>query len=995
MFFSNSNDYLDIIDVIDSKKDNDDIFLITSTEKLSQKYNFDLLQNSGHAFNNTNIYSFNNFISELFEKNYKSKVIDELQYNNLIINSLNSSDNKDNYNFIKQIGSQINGLRRDGINSDILFENLNDKANKSQFDTDKLSSLANILKNYERSLNSKNLTDLHTALKIITNDIENQEYLINKTFIFDEFILFSIPELEFLKSIAQDNKIIIRTNWDNINPENRFILISDLLEIGLKLFDSHSNEIKTSEINDKIGFVLELESLSKKQQNIELFKYSNIREEVFGVTQLVKYLLNKKGLQPSEICVVSRQSDDYSQLFKEFFADNKIPTNINDRLELSKSPVITSIISILEAIDSDFSFDSLEGLLASPYVDLGIENKSNILSLAKTFRIIGGIPDKGFTQFLDILRTRIVLYEKANQSNDNYFLSREEKSLLLLNEKFTRINNLFKDIDQKKDYTTTEFIELLYLCLSRFNIKQSILKLDKFVTNYDSDFTNKVFYTEKIESDSRALYKFTELIDKIAVLDDFDFKKPLSEHLKSLKGLLSITKFQIREKKKFGVDVTSIEQVRGLDYKVKILVGAVENKLPLPFGTDKLLGLVLPDSEERHYYNEYMQFYDFINDNTKKYIFRYHSDDSQIAIESHFISPFINVNYHISNELNSTISDINPTEEWQKSIINIRDTIDSFDTGNKDNNTRLLEFLNSNDLNVTLNMTDNEIENAITNTTFSVTELNSITSYKYDHFYERVLGLKKPDDIEIYFTRLEFGNLIHSVTENTLIQFKSQIKTQPFECNDREYFNETFKVSVNDKNGLIELFKNNLSDVLGRYKNKHKYYELEKIYLLGDDNKDGLLVLWFDKLLSDIISENNFSILAMEHKFNDVSIELEGKQFKFKGKIDRIDISDDRKYYKIIDYKTSEPSKQDSTQLIVYSEVVKKLLKECGYNSEPKELQYFYFNYNEKYKSNVIINDKELEKIHEKLINLINLNYSKFKENTMFESMEMNLLKRN
>ena len=124
---------------------------------------------------------------------------------------------------------------------------------------------------------------------------------------------------------------------------------------------------------------------------------------------------------------------------------------------------------------------------------------------------------------------------------------------------------------------------------------------------------------------------------------------------------MSITKFQIREKKKFGVDVTSIEQIRGLDYKVKILVGAVENKLPLPFGTDKLLGLMLPDTEERHYYNEYMQFVDFMNDDTKKYIFRYHENDNQISVDSHFLKSFIAEEYYNYEDVGSNLADLNFT----------------------------------------------------------------------------------------------------------------------------------------------------------------------------------------------------------------------------------------------------------------------------------------------------------------------------------------------
>ena len=993
MFFSNAKTYISKSEIIDNKRDNDNSFIITSTEKLSQKYNFDLLAKSDKAFNQTNIYSFNNFISNLYESNYNSEVIDELQYNNLIINSLSESDNKDNYNFIKQVGSQINGLRRDGITSKILFDNLNEKANKEEFDSDKLQSIAKILHNYEDRLLDKGLTDLHLALKTLTEEFENKKFFENQLFIFDEFILFSQPELEFLEALSKSNTIIVNTNWNNSFTKSNMILYTDLKNIGLKLFDYNIEEqvIDCTVVIDK--YSKHLKELSINQTNIELYNYSNIREEVYGVTQLVKHLLLKENYLPSEICVVSRQSDDYSQLFKEFFADNKIPTNINDRLELSKSPVISSIVNVLEAIVSDFNFASLENVLAAPYLDLGISNKSNILSLAKKFRIIGGIPGKGFVQFLDILRTRIELYKKTNQDIDDFHLNLDERNLYSLNEKFEKINSLFKDIDQVKEYTTSDFVKLLYTIISRFKVKKSILELDRYVTKNNSDFTNKVYYTEKIESDSRALYKFTELIDKLASLDMSNSKQPLFNHVNNLKGLLSITKFQIREKKKYGVDITSIEQVRGLDYKVKILVGAVENKLPLPFGTDKLFGLLLPDSEERHYYNEFMQFYDFIDDDTKKYIFRYHKNDAQLAIESQFISYFNN-NTTPENEIESTLGDINPTEIWQKSIINRRDTIDSFDTGNEENNERLKNFKNSGDLNVCRKLTEEEIDKELSKKVFNISELNSIKFDKHNHFYERILKLENSEDIEIYFTRLELGNIIHKVTENTFLQFKALTNKKTFVSKGKQHFESSFKIETKDKAKVIDLFKMNLKDTLGRFENKHKYYELERFYLLGDDNQQGLLVMWFEELINEIVEDDEFSILALEYNFDNVSIELNGKQIKFKGKVDRIDISDDMKSFKIIDYKTSESSTPNNTQLIVYSEIVIKLLKECGYEVQPEALQYFYFNYKENYKSNVKYGDKELEKIYKELVDLINLNYSAFTENKLFMSKEVKLLKR-
>ena len=340
------------------------------------------------------------------------------------------------------------------------------------------------------------------------------------------------------------------------------------------------------------------------------------------------------------------------------------------------------------------------------------------------------------------------------------------------------------------------------------------------------------------------------------------------------------------------------------------------------------------------------------------------------------------------------MSDINPTEQWQKSIINSRDIINSFDTGNKEDNQRLMNFRNSEDLNVCLNLTDEVIEQEFSRRIFNISELNSIRFNKYNHFYENIIKLENSEDIEIYFTRLELGNIIHKATENTFLQFRANTDNKIFVSSGKNHFENSFKIKEKDKEKVIDLFKINLNDILGRFENKHKYYELERFYLLGYDNQQGLLVLWFDELISDIIKDDDFSILALEYKFDDVTIDLNGKQIKFKGKIDRIDISDDMKSFKIIDYKTKEPSNKNNTQLIIYSKIVEKLLEECGYETQSKELQYFYFNFKENYKASIKYCDKDLEKIYSDLVNLINLNYSEFTENKQFEKKDIKLLKR-
>ena len=138
---------------IANKIEGDSNFLVSSTEKISIKWNSKLLKETGKAFHSTDILSYRKFIKYLSNNYLKSDIIDELVENELIIKSIELSSSEKlkskNYNYISQIASIIRGLREDGIRAKNLRDDVLDSIDKGKYDNERLDNLYSIMFAYE------------------------------------------------------------------------------------------------------------------------------------------------------------------------------------------------------------------------------------------------------------------------------------------------------------------------------------------------------------------------------------------------------------------------------------------------------------------------------------------------------------------------------------------------------------------------------------------------------------------------------------------------------------------------------------------------------------------------------------------------------------------------------------------------------------------------------------------------------------------------------
>lgn len=1030
MFLSNrkinSNSIICSSEFIENKKSNDNSILVNSTEKISQKYNVLLLQKTQQALHTSDVFSFKSFISFVIKQHFGFEIIDEITENELIIKSViegtgNSFQN--NYNYFTQISAIIKGLREDGIRSNNLKDDLINNLEHQQYDVNKLSNLIQIMQNFEFQLEITNSIDYPKAMDLIISNINNIKYLKEKQILFNEFQSFRKPDLDLINELSKYNEIIVTSNFSlengpYIGDKNFFVF--DLKSLGFKLYESKEKEIDIKEFEKDLGYNGSLELIAKnRNEKYNLHSYINIREEVYGITKLVKHLLLNPSLnyKPSDICVVSRDVEAYSLLIREFFADNDIPANISDRYKLSKSPVAVVIVNILEVVINNYSYDSLKQILDSAYINTGIKKPKQLLNLAKKYRIIGGLPESTIETFILQLNGRLKNINIAKYSGENsenfkqYFFDLEIAEIENITENFSELASKFKNFDNSKLYSIDEFINLIRRIIKDFKIEEQILKLRDRFNKEGINFNEKLFFSERIEKDARALYKFLETLDKLRKIEiSNDIKYSLFDLVEKLKGIMSITRYSIREKKGFGVDVTSIEQTRGIDYKVKIMTGAVEGMMPVVFKTDRLIGKIMIESELRHYYQEFIQFFEFINDKDAEiYIFTHREDNTQSRITSHFLSPIENDDY-------SNIYLDNAGLEWQNSIINEREKLLSIDIDKVQEYENIIKrnerFRKSEDMDFDIFVNELDLAGLIENESFSATEITSFKSYCYNYFYERKLKLNSNPDIEIFLNNLELGNLIHQSIDSTINAFVSKYQDRikkNLVPNDNKYpILKLIKLENIDRVEILLLFKKTAVDLLSKYDSQHQFFAIESIFLIGDDNNSGILIKWFESIIERHITGSNL-ILASEFKFKDIRIDHIAISVNFSGTIDRIDISEDLKEIQVIDYKLSD-STDDGLQLVIYAKVIQKLLLEVyNIDTEIIELTYDSFKFSSKNEeSEGVINKlekkdnkpEEIDKLFCKVLDLVKqiflLDFSsvKSKHQEDFMSKEIKLLKR-
>ncbi|MBM2816393.1 MAG: 1 protein [Ignavibacteria bacterium] len=993
----------------------DDFIILLPTGKAVQRLSAETIRlyykSTGKPSPKPSIYTLQGFVSNIFSRLFDSKnyrLISDAYRLALFEEAIEKSqlkffiskDKTPSHAIVQKLASIIYGLREDGIKPGDIEKDiiLPDNIISEVFDIERLKDVHRVYEKYIEILGDYYL-DFPRILELVTTKLKTQFtgpslydelfpeksletepydklFPIKKYIVVYGFSEFRLPEQEFLACFARSPvPLAVHIDYSDDNGPlfgNLKNTVQKLKSEGLMLKSSttgFSENISRSHYLRRWLFNTEKEIQNVGfSEIIQIIKTPDRINEVKTIAKMVKNLVTLNSIPVSDICICSRRPELYSNLFREIFSDYTMVPNITDRFRLAESPPVIAIFSVLKIISEGFRIEDVHSALGNPYLSFKSGNRKpdgdNIYECFRKLRFLGG---KRYGA--EFLQNRL---EKASISNQE-IINRMQKSgvpdffeLKNVKSNLESMNSAIQDFKVLRESLDLKKSSIEPLKFESF-IKEKIIKQLKLNDNIlksstapaKQDKLGKAIANEAVEKDCRALSAFIEVLEDMTfVLENrFPGKKfPFDELLKKLSISLSGAKYQIHEKRNFGITVTSIEQTRDYPYRAMFLCGAVDGEFPLAYRTESFLGKELRDSRQLHIQAERMLFYQFLANDSERldsgekriYISYPETDETSRLVRSPFIESLLKITsgvqeYDFSkDEFPYLISNLNQNHEIaasKREVLSLASkeyikhrNIESFDNstrhvfealfGNIQNYFIYLDNLSTGKTGLikrdSLSLTASDSMQNISGMPVSATDLDSYSACPYKFYANRIMRLEKTDYPEKALSALEKGSLLHLI----LYKFFTSLQRQSVSSiEDTRHINSQLpllkKVALEPErfDEYYNILKSICEEELAGIEFANPFFESEKNLLLGTPQRLGILGLWLRLEIERQQSGFGFYPALFELDFGlgkttSLStnrlppVEL-GEGLRLRGKIDRVDISDSHGLQFIIaDYKT-------------------------------------------------------------------------------------------
>jgi ATP-dependent helicase/nuclease subunit B len=949
----------------------------------------------------------NEFFNIFFDRTQFQDVSDALRL--VLIEEALQSTNLEYYKFPKnriklevsrKLSEIIYGLREDGYTAQQATEELlkDEIENYKIIDRRKNNDILNLIISYENLLKD-NLIDLPIIFKKVIDKLKSNTYeqnntsLINTfgknaTFLFVGFSEFKNPESEF---ISQLSKSQIPTALFLDYSESNGPLFGSFQDVIKQLTNNGFNSLSEDKIFEDFG-IDEFDDNSYKLRKylfnfnnnpininfadyVTIFKALNTEDEVKSIVKLVKYLNLKQNVPLNQIAIVSRNPQEYSELFREQFRKERIPSNISDRFPLRNSPVVNTIMSILEVYSTDFKLEALQKIFSSGNISIDEQiDLNNIIDVILELKI-----SKIYYSFRkNYIVEKVLAYEKYLQFSlekypKDYHLQYKNKELLKKIEKFKidfeKLTKLFNSNFQK--IKVSEIETIVFEIIDKFRIKETLRNKNKSIIRNKSIKSRFDYYIilEEIEKEAKAFDSFLNLINEFVITFKSrfgDVEANLTEWLERLKIAVADERFQIPEKTNYGVAVTSIEQIRMLPFQVKILCGANDGKIPLSYSSEIYLGKELLNAREQHIRKERINFYQFLsnsnlfNSTTSQSIFIFMPLTS--SSENLSPSPFIEILIKMSDLGDKVISiesarkstELLQNYPWLSAITHQNEIIDKIIKTkifnqtlnpelvklNEENNfiseeevIRIINIINRESSN-SINLSDAQLK-AIYEHNYSISELEKYAACPFSYYVDKILKIKVQEPKEYKLEPVEEGSLFHNILFNFYNLLLSQgDSVKEFTINQGN-LKKSFNVVSLDKH-KEEFYKKLLLEIIDEMLENpafdHPFIQSTTKNFKSFEPAKNPALYWLKKELQKIDAGWKFYPLFFEKEFrgefnakdlfnddDDFASELiDVPPLKILSKPDRVEIGEiDGKYYVAIgDYKLSEGNIKTNNNII-------------------------------------------------------------------------------
>lgn len=805
----------------------------------------------------------------------------------------------------------ITELKKNNIDNKVLTrskEEIEDKYIKL-----KLDDISILYDEFNNTINGKYLDD-DDLLSIVKEKI-CQSNIFKETYIFiDEFAGFTKQEYSIIEELLKEAKEVnITICTDSLestyNPDTDIFgpnkkTIQKLKEIALK---NNVEIIEPIKLEKEYRFKSkELEYLSnnlyeinpsrylEENNDVRLFLANNNYTEIEYVANNIIELVRDNGYRYKDISVITKNTDDYSSLIKSIFRKYNIPVFIDEKKDLNQNILVKYLISLLEVYSKSFSMETVINYVKTGFIDLEDEEIYEFENYCKKLGING---IRKFTNKFEINVDGNSNIEELNCIKDKII-----NPLLKLKE---NIN---------KDKTIKTITLEIYTFLEENNIRQVL--------------QDKIAVFEKMGNIELANIYNTSWDLLIDILDELVIV--LGDEKISFENYINLLKVGINNSSLGKIPATldevivgDVDRSRSEDKKAVFIIGLNDGKFPSNSKNEGFIndeeriylkekGLELAKTTKEQVYDENFNIYKAFSVAEEKLYLSYSaSDNDGKGLRK---SILLNKIKKIFPKLNEE-SDIIEQKTYISSkditfdllLLNLRKYLD----GEKIDNTwfriydiyakdelykeKLVVALNGfNYTNIPNNLNQDNIQKLYgDNFETSISKLESYRRCPFSYYLK--YGLKLSENTELKLQNMDTGTFMHE----TIDEFFSVINKEGFNLKQisEEEIEKIVKEIVENK---LSLSKNYVFNAIPKYIVLSR--RLKKVITNAI------------KYIINTLKYSDFKVLGTEIEFGKgksyepIEVNLEdGKKVQIIGKIDRVDIAEnkDGKYIRIIDYKSS------------------------------------------------------------------------------------------
>ncbi len=307
------------------------------------------------------------------------------------------------------------------------------------------------------------------------------------------------------------------------------------------------------------------------------------------------------GLGPGDICVCAPRPELYAALFREVFDQAGIPSNVTDRFRLDESIVVSGVVSMMLISQNNYRIEDILRAGTNPFLTVtprgGNIDASNLLRMASGLRTVSGRK-----RWFERIESRLRFLGRTSAGADGGAggtaspreraeiagLRRAQEDLLALDRHIAGF---------RLPMTPVEFRDAVVRLVEGLGVAKRMAE-GAAAGAGDAD----------AEREARACAEFLRFIDEVPELLSRESSPaaahPISWYLERVRPLLSQVRYNVRQRYGEGVLVTSIDETRGLSFRVLILAGLVDGEFPAVYEPEVFLTPKGRGKRERYHLHE-------------------------------------------------------------------------------------------------------------------------------------------------------------------------------------------------------------------------------------------------------------------------------------------------------------------------------------------------------------------------------------------------------